>query len=156
MKDHHKQNKQSKNLHQCCNSQTTHHCKQETFRHTVSASSFSQTSPICVYCRPQGQCLFLPSLLRSPGPSVAIFELHAEWEERAEGGHRTGTRRGDKTGGWWRGGGKGGDQTGAEGAMCASGGSGGEVVTCSDRLRRPGSLLEGALALRQHCKQTGG
>lgn len=52
--------------------------------------------------------------------------------------------------------GRGRDQTGAEGAMCAKGGSGGEVVTCSDRLRRPGSLLEGALALRRHCKQTGG
>lgn len=58
---------------------------------------------------------------------------------------------------WWRGReGRGRDQTGAEGAMCAKGGSGGEVVTCSDRLRRPGSLLEGALALRRHCKQTGG
>lgn len=103
--------------------------------------------------------MFLPSLLRSPGPSVAIFGLHAEWEERTEGGHRTGTRRGDRTevlvereGGE----GRGRDQTGAEGAMCAKGGSGGEVVTCSDRLRRPGSLLEGALALRRHCKQTGG
>lgn len=41
--------------------------------------------------------MFLPSLLRSPGPSVAIFGLHAEWEERTEGGHRTGTRRGDRT-----------------------------------------------------------
>lgn len=40
--------------------------------------------------------------------------------------------------------------------VCLSGGSGGEVVTCSDRLRRSGSEQEGALVLRQHCKQTGG
>lgn len=64
--------------------------------------------------------MFLPSLLRSPGPSVAIFGLHAEWEERTEGGHRTGTRRGDRTevlvereGGD----GRGRDQTGAEGVL---------------------------------------
>lgn len=60
-----------------------------------------------------------------PCPSVAIFALHGEWEERTEGGHRT---RGDRAKG------RGGDQTGAGGAMSDEGGGGGEVVT---RLRRP-------------------
>lgn len=39
--------------------------------------------------------MFLFSLLRSP--SVAIFESHAEWEERMEGGHGDRDRRGHRT-----------------------------------------------------------
>lgn len=40
--------------------------------------------------------------------------------------------------------------------MSAEGGKGREVVTWSGRLRRPASLLEGALAPSQHCKLSGG
>lgn len=58
--------------------------------------------------------MFLPSLLRSPGPSVAIFALHAEWEERTEVGLRTGTEVGTGPRGL-----RGGNRTGAGEAMSA-------------------------------------
>lgn len=72
----------------------------------------------------------------APGPWVAIFASYTEWEERTEGGPRTGTGAGT--------GQRGGEQTGDEGAMSNEAGEGGTGH---------GSQLEGAGVLGQQCKQ---
>ncbi len=84
------------NLHQCYNSYLLTSANKRLF-HTQCLPQFFNKPLQSVYCRTQGQCLFLSSRRRSPCPSVAIFALHPEWGGEDGGWTQERDRRGDKT-----------------------------------------------------------